>query len=127
MIPPLLETPAALRFVSAEPLLGYVDLTNLVEPPRFDCLDRDYLSQDKTASIDWVICGCESGLRRRPFDEDWARSLRDQCQAAAVPFFYKQGPGPGPRSVDDTPELDGRTWTEFPRANASVAGNKTDD
>jgi protein gp37 len=67
----LRETPAAKRFISAEPLLfdpGTVDLTG----------------------IDWVICGGESGPHARPMHPDWARSLRDQCQAAGVPFFFKQ-------------------------------------
>ena len=70
-IPLLRETSAAKRFLSVEPLLedlGVIDLTG----------------------IDWVICGGESGKGARPMHPDWARSLRDQCQAAGVPFFFKQ-------------------------------------
>jgi len=58
--------------------------------------------------IDWVICGAETGPGKRPMQLDWARSLRDQCQAAGVPFFFKRD-GNGNR------ELDGRLWEEFPR------------
>jgi protein gp37 len=52
--------------------------------------------------LDWVICGPETGPGARPMNLDWARSLRDQCVAAGVPFFYKRG------------ELDGKLWHEFP-------------
>jgi protein gp37 len=74
-IPPLLWTPAAVRFVSAEPLLGRVDL---------------HLPDVAIQRIHWVICGGESGPGARPMHPDWARSLRDQCRAANVPFFFKQ-------------------------------------
>lgn len=80
-IPLLLETPAAKRFVSVEPMLGEIDLTGYV--PAYHGIDeRRYLDQ--------VICGGESGSGARPLHPDWARSLRDQCQAAGVPFFFKQ-------------------------------------
>lgn len=68
-VPNLLATPAAKRFVSYEPALGPVDLPE---------------------KLDWVICGGESGAGARPMHPGWARSLRDQCQAASVPFFFKQ-------------------------------------
>ncbi|WP_276200089.1 phage Gp37/Gp68 family protein [Chelatococcus sp. XZ-Ab1] len=71
-IPHLLEAPAAVRFVSAEPLLGAIDF----EP----WLDR----------IDWVIVGGESGAGARPMHPHWARSIRDQCEAAGTAFFFKQ-------------------------------------
>ena len=81
-IPKLLAVPAAKRFLSMEPLLGPVDLrfTNgLVH----GCDAADY-------RLDWVIVGGESGSKARPMHPDWARSLRDQCQAAGVPFLFKQ-------------------------------------
>jgi len=83
-IPRLRETPAAVRFISAEPLLGPVDLRqHLVDPT------TDWMLSPKRA-IDWLIVGGESGPGARPMHPDWARSLRDQCQAAGVPFFFKQ-------------------------------------
>jgi protein gp37 len=78
-IPALLATPAAVRFVSCEPLLGPVDL-----------LRWSGLEGDADFGLDWVIVGGESGPNARPMHPDWARSLRDQCQAAGVPFFFKQ-------------------------------------
>jgi len=83
-------------FVSAEPLLGPVDLS-------------PWLSE-----IGWVIAGGESGPNARPMELDWARALRDQCQAANVPFFLKQlGGWPDKRGGAEA-VLDGRTWTETP-------------
>jgi len=81
-IPKLLETPAAVRFVSAEPLLGPVDVRAW-----FPWQTRAY---EGTIPLDWVIVGGESGPDARPMHPDWARSLRDQCQAAGVPYFFKQ-------------------------------------
>ena len=75
-IPKLLAVPAAQRFLSMEPLLGPVDLG-------FDLPWR-------TPHVDWVIVGGESGPNARPMHPDWVRSLRDQCQAAGVPFLFKQ-------------------------------------
>ena len=84
-IPMLLQTPAALRFISAEPLLGPVDLANFCwrEHPDGMCDHED-------SELDWVICGGESGPGARPMHPDWARGLRDQCEAAGVPLFFKQ-------------------------------------
>jgi protein gp37 len=84
-IPDLLAAPAAVRFLSAEPLLGPMDV-------------RPYMPNDlwnnlpswKQPELDWVIVGGESGRNARPMHPDWARSLRDQCQAAGVAFFFKQ-------------------------------------
>ena len=76
----LLATPAAVRFISAEPLLGPLDL-------RVWMPDDRYTEQE---SISWVIAGGESGPGARPFDVAWARSLRDQCKAAGVACFVKQ-------------------------------------
>ncbi len=85
-IPALLKVPAVLRFLSCEPLLGPIEL--------FDSSGwstRDALQQlGKPLGIDWVIVGGESGHGARPMHPDWARSLRHQCQAAGIPFFFKQ-------------------------------------
>ena len=90
-IPILLDTPAAVRFVSCEPMLEPIDLYN----PR-----RDYLGPIGRSNgpviqrgLDWVIAGGESGPGARPMHPDWARILRDQCKAANVPFFFKQMSG----------------------------------
>jgi len=96
----LRETPAALRFLSLEPLLG-----NLGE------LDL--------RGIGWVIAGSESGPKVRPCQEDWIRSIKDQCVAARVPFFYKQRLINGQKI--STPELDGRTWMEIPKVKLTGA------
>ena len=94
-VPRLLRIPAAVLGVSIEPMLGPIDMGITI--------------------FDWVIVGAESGARQRRFDEDWARILRDDCQAAGVPFFYKQRPGGSPpKRVIETPELDGRRWVEMP-------------
>ena len=93
-IPKLLATPAAKRFLSMEPLLGPVDITKhfFGYCPEHDfpggfCLQRDHAG---VQHIDWVIVGGESGPGARPMHPDWATSLRDQCQAAGVPFLFKQ-------------------------------------
>jgi protein gp37 len=83
-IPILILIPAVVRFVSCEPLLGPVDLALSGTIP--------YSSPYSTFGneLDWVIVGGESGAHARPMHPDWARSLRDQCQEANVPFFFKQ-------------------------------------
>jgi protein gp37 len=93
-LPYLVEVPAAVRFVSAEPLLEPLDLSPWL--PR----------------LQWVICGGESGKEARPFDLDWARSLRAQCQAAHMPYFFKQVGGRFHNSGGRL--LDGRTYDEMP-------------
>lgn len=125
-IPLLLQTPAAVRFLSCEPLLSPIDLDRSV----VGCLTgicghpcASYMAGDLSncecaqgkpphSKIDWVIVGGESGPGYRPMDLDWARSIRDQCIAATAPFFFKQesGPRPGMHAT-----LDGRGWKEFPR------------
>lgn len=83
-VPPLLETPAAVRWISAEPLLGPVDLLAAgavtVETP----------GREPAGRIDWVVAGGESGPGARPCHPAWLRGLRDQCAAAGVPFHFKQ-------------------------------------
>lgn len=97
-IPHLLATPAAVRFVSCEPLLGPVDLGRVSYTEgggtHLDALRGKHgvpgVWSGPGKRLDWVICGGESGPGARPMHPDWARSLRDQCQAAGVPFFFKQ-------------------------------------
>nr|WP_319566267.1 phage Gp37/Gp68 family protein [uncultured Rhodoferax sp.] len=100
-IPKLLAVPAAKRFLSMEPLLGYVDLTSHLWGRAIPCSDctKDancgcgwYPRGDvpNEPALDWVIPGGESGPNARPMHPDWASSLRDQCQAAGVPFLFKQ-------------------------------------
>lgn len=93
-IPELLQTPAAVRFISAEPLLGLIDLArdNSLIGRRFNSLGEDITPGllGNNARLDWVIVGGESGSGARPMHPDWARSLRDQCGAAGVPYFFKQ-------------------------------------
>jgi len=89
-IPHLLAAPAAVRFVSAEPLLGPVDLTVYMFGAH-QTEETDWIAR----RLDWLIVGGESGPGARPMHPDWARSLRDQCAAASVPFFFKQWGGVG--------------------------------
>ncbi|AGL02462.1 DUF5131 family protein [Desulfoscipio gibsoniae] len=89
----LRQTPAKIKFISAEPLLS--DL------PDFPC-----------KGVDWVIAGGESGPGARPMHPDWARSLRDQCQDAGVPFFFKQWGGFNKKAAGRI--LDGQTWNQLP-------------
>jgi protein gp37 len=151
-IPHLLRTPAAVRWLSCEPLLGAIGLMAHI--------GKDY------PYLDWVVCGGESGPEARPMHPDWARSLRDQCSSAGVPFFFKQfgewaPAGPAYDTVhcllvnrrtglarylaegwglwSDAADwecvrkfgkkaagrvLDGRTWDEFPEVEASRNGAK---
>lgn len=99
-IPRLLATRAFVRFLSCEPLLGAIDLRSSIEHAR-------------DGGIEWVIVGGESGPGARPMDPEWARSIRDQCQAAGVAFFMKQWGGRTPKAGGR--ELDGRTWDEMPQ------------
>ena len=127
-IPALIETPAAVRFLSCEPLLGPVDLK---------------LADERDGYLNWVIAGGESGPGARPMHPEWVRSLRDQCRTAAVPFFFKQwgahrwvehsaydhatqcwvANGIEPQRVSKKlagRELDGRTWDEYPHVAEAV-------
>jgi protein gp37 len=97
-IPILLQIPAALRFVSCEPLLGPVDLNRACwgEGKKHPPLDIQARQIDPVTAafkplraIDWIIVGGETGPGARPMHPDWVRSLRDQCQAAGVLFFFK--------------------------------------
>jgi protein gp37 len=93
-IPHLLDTPAAVRFLSCEPLLGPVDIASaMTTDAALSVLFEKHAcagSVDPRGSLHWVICGGESGPGARPMHPDWARGLRDQCAAAGIPFFLKQ-------------------------------------
>lgn len=89
----LRTVPAAVRFLSCEPLLGPLPGLNL-------------------AGIDWVIAGGESGPQARPVEEKWLVELRDKCLDADVPYFFKQWGGRSPKAGGRT--LQGRTWDQMP-------------
>jgi protein gp37 len=75
------------------------------------------LGEIDLAGIDWVIVGGESGIRHRPIAVEWVRSIRDQCQAAKVPFFFKQWGGRTPKRQGRI--LDGRVWDRMPAVECS--------
>ncbi|MCL6444602.1 MAG: phage Gp37/Gp68 family protein [Alicyclobacillus sp.] len=126
-IPLLLETPAAVRFLSCEPLLGPVNLSEYLPHDVFVCQkcgDEIYTGDldmhghhaycggavdpngQTDDGVDWVIVGGESGPNARPMHPEWVRSLRDQCQEAGVAFFFKQWGEWFPRDQwEDNPEL----------------------
>lgn len=83
-IPKLLSTPAAVRFLSMEPLLGAVDLWDYLPDPYSGC------PRASAPAVDWVIVGGESGPGARPMHPQWARDIRDQCYSSRVPFLFKQ-------------------------------------
>lgn len=136
-IPLLLQTPAAVRFVSLEPLLGPITLWDNSEGVLRGCgVIRDGATTASTPhdppegvdtsypGLDWVIVGGESGREARPMQPNWARYLRDQCVAAVVPFFFKQWGEYAETDFSETLErvgkkaagrlLDGREWNEMP-------------
>lgn len=163
-IPLLLQTTAAVRWLSCEPLLGPVNLQSTVGGTLWiggqrgcsgqhsgigtpECPREPHHHHDERCGpgIDWVVCGGESGSKARPMHPDWAKSLRDQCQAAGVPFLFKQW-GEWGIPFPDIPFsgrqhttvvkgetnvgmfrfgkrvagrlLDGRTWDEYPQSNS---------
>lgn len=100
-IPLLLQTPAAVRWLSCEPLLGPVDLNSIPRLGRpvnssapqigaFAKWQQSPMRAKLRDGVDWVVVGGESGHSARPMHPDWARSLRDQCAAGGVPYFHKQ-------------------------------------
>jgi len=93
-IPELLKIPAAKRFVSVEPMLGAINvelwLRGIGCQRAPGCPGNCKLCRASGPLLDWVICGGETGPGARPMHPDWARGLRDQCQEAGVPFFFKQ-------------------------------------
>lgn len=86
-IPLLLDTPAAVRWVSADPLLGPVVLNRYLFVGAEGGIDFAYTPRQL---LHWIVCGGESGRNARPMHPEWARSLRDQCEAAGVKFLFKQ-------------------------------------
>lgn len=100
----LRTVPSAVRFISAEPLLGPLDGLDL-------------------AGIDWLIAGGESGPRHRRIDPMWVRDLRDRCVSEDVSFFFKQWGGNRPKSNGRV--LDGRTWDELPQPDGSSRASTT--
>jgi protein gp37 len=136
-IPALLATPAAVRFLSCEPLLGPLDLAKWFRHVQRAC-DRCAVKGALTWHCahlwgqcrcrchpprpprpDWVIVGGESGPHARPMDPGWARAIRDLCQVAGVPFFFKQWGGRTPKAGGR--ELDGRTWDQYPDPGVEIA------
>ena len=120
-IPLLLDTPAAIRFVSAEPLLGPINLRRLsIGTDRELYVDaltgchtgyaKDGPLPGRRAGLDWVIVGSESGPKARPCNLDWVRSIRDQRALLGIPLFWKQHAQNGKKIA--TPALDGKRWTE---------------
>lgn len=93
----LCSIPAAVRFLSLEPLLGPIHLEDLSE-------------------IDWVIVGGESGPKARPMKLEWCQSIRDRCIEQQVPFFFKQWGGVNKKTAGR--ELDGKYWNQMPVAKA---------
>lgn len=91
----LRRVPAAVRFLSCEPLIGPLDGLDL-------------------SGIHWVIAGGESGPNYRPVDVNWVRGIRDTCTASGVAFFFKQWGGRTPKALGR--ELDGQVWNEMPTA-----------
>lgn len=118
-IPILLDTPAAKRFVSCEPMLGPVDLTrcSVADDIRHDVLQSYQAERHKNGhwehiaarfpALDWVICGAETGPGARPMQPRWAHDLWEQCLAAGVPFFFKKGT---PGLSYDPDMLETREW-----------------
>jgi protein gp37 len=114
----LRQTPAAVRFISAEPLLGPLINECPICHGGGHCSYCAGLPGLDLAGIDWLIVGGESGSRHRPMHEEWALQLLDACGApdGDPAFFFKQWGGAKPTSGGR--ELDGRTWSEFPAATS---------
>lgn len=141
-IPELLRIPAMIRFLSCEPLLGPVNLTEIPIPNTGVVMNSLNRASVFAPNIHWVIAGGESGPKARPMHPDWVRSLRDQCHAAGTAFHFKQwgewyptfanAGTPGGRNqgdgfyFEDNQQMwkvgkhnagrliDGREWNEFP-------------
>jgi len=115
-IPILLQIPAAVRFVSVEPMLGPVDLTRIVYDRQtvIDAIRGLHgwpLPHAEGPKLNWVICGGETGPGARPMRLNWVRSLRDQCQTAGISFFFKAWGEYGPNWLnDDNGKIEGSEW-----------------
>jgi protein gp37 len=97
----LRKVPAAVRFISAEPLLGPLPALDL-------------------SGIHWLIAGGESQTGCRPSEDEWFRNLRDQCRRAGVAFFLKQLGGHPSKRGGDSARIDGRRWIELPHVTAGI-------
>lgn len=124
-IPKLLRTPARVRGLSIEPMLGPINLRHLDvyhadrEWCQIDALTGRHSDMGRPCpdvpQLDWVIVGGESGPGFRPMDPDWVRSIRGQCKTAGIPFFFKQWGGVGGGLHR---RLDGDEWSQYPRGAA---------
>ncbi len=159
-IPLLRQTPAAVRWVSGEPLLGAIDFRSWLnltccnghlQPSReqVSCeIDDCCEAFNRDPLLHWIVAGGESGPGARPMQPNWARSLRDQCQAAGVPFFFKQWGEWAPLNQTKAERssrrmlhrfengaevfklgkaiagrlLDGKEWSEYPKVAEAVNG-----
>jgi len=114
-IPELLATPAAVRFLSMEPLLGGVDLSQWLDLIQYDD-GAPWMRRNighLHDMLDWVIVGGESGPKARPMHPQWVRDIRDQCEAAGVPFLFKQWGEWVPRSACYHTLEDGKSLADF--------------
>lgn len=137
-IPLLLQTPVGVRFVSCEPLLGPVRMDRLSRPDRngdgvwFDNPMTGFKAHGAGGGygnkLDWVICGGESGPGARPMHPDWARSLRDQCQASGTSFFFKQWGEwwPAGRRIMENKQMVGMDGEAFYKIGKKAAGRLLD-
>lgn len=132
-IPFLLETEAAVKFVSIEPMLGPIKLNRLKEGIALErnSLNGEAYSLGETyqegPKLDWVIVGGESGHHARPMHPDWVRSVRDQCAKANTPFFFKQWGewAPTHELLCNRPGLKGKLWHNFdPDTSVCKLGRK---
>ncbi|MGG1598509.1 DUF5131 family protein [Paenibacillus naphthalenovorans] len=134
-IPLLLQTPAAVRFLSCEPLLGPLNLARVEPKDRNDVIINSLAGEyyvpftilDNRPRIDWVIVGGESGPNARPIHPDWVRDIRNQCQKAGVSFFFKQW-GEWAQVHDlrcNEPGIKGKPWFNFdPDTSVCKIGKK---
>lgn len=109
----LLQIPAFVHFVSCEPLLTEISLTEISLPA--NTFASPWEIRLPLRGLDWVIAGGETGPGARPMSASWVRSLRDECQAFQVPFFFKHWGG----KKTNGRVLDGRTWDQFPQSALS--------
>lgn len=131
-IPLLLQTPAAVRWVSAEPLLGRVDLCEAFGMwwnqtiGCFESIGQRFNPGLGRGGIDWVVVGGESGPKARPMHPDWVRSIRDQCKSAGVPFLFKQWGEWAPNWYNDDAgnKIEGSEWID--RMGKKQAGRMLD-
>lgn len=120
----LLKCPAAVRFVSIEPMLGPISFPAVCRTMRGRCWCNAHVSsaeclpiEDRPWPISWCVVGSESGPGARPMDLDWVRAIRDQCRDADIPLWFKQRIVNGKRI--NMPELDGVVYDKMPEVDAA--------